>query len=425
MKKLKNIEYWPLDRLRPYARNPRTHSQDQVAQIAASIVEYGWTNPVLAASDGTVIAGHGRLEAARKLGLAAVPVLVLDHLTAAKRRAYVIADNKIALNAGWDDAMLSAELTALNVEGFDLALTGFDVGEIDRLLDGLDDGTVADTGEDVAPKPPVDAITRPGDLWLLAKHRLLCGDSTLKADVEKLLAGARPHLMVTDPPYGVEYDIAWRNETGVNVNQSPRTGKVKNDDRADWRGAWALFPGEVAYVWHSSLHSRTVVESLEACGFVVRSQIVWAKPNFAISRGDYHWQHEPCFYAVRKGGTGHWQGARDQSTVWNIGQGTEENAATVHGTQKPVECMRRPLINNSERGDSVYEPFAGSGTALVAAESIGRNCLAMEIDPRYCDVAVRRWETYTGGAASLYGDGRGFADISAERRQTMTGTNDR
>jgi len=232
---------------------------------------------------------------------------------------------------------------------------------------------------------------------LLGPHRLVCGDSTNRDDVGLLLGRARPHLMVTDPPYGVEYDPAWRNAAGVAA--TARIGKIANDDRADWREAWALFPGDVAYVWHAAIHATTVADSLLSSGFEIRAQIVWSKPRFALGRGDYHWQHGPCWYGVRKGAKGHWQGARDQSTVWSIASAGVEDTATVHGTQKPVETMRRPMINNSARGDVVYDPFAGSGTTLIAAETVGRTCLAMELDPACCDVIVARWEGFTGQRA--------------------------
>lgn len=409
------VEHWPLDRLLPYARNARTHSEDQVAQIAASMVEFGWTNPILVDAAGTVVAGHGRLLAARRLGLDAVPVVVLGHLSEAQRRAYVIADNKLALNAGWDEQMLAAELHALNGDGFDLALTGFSEAELDQLMAPLDDegDSTGQGDEDAVPEPPVEPVTRPGDLWILGDHRLLCGDATVATDVERLLASAVPHLMVTDPPYGVEYDPTWRNEAGVST--TARTGAVSNDHRADWREAWALFPGDVAYVWHAGIHAGTVAGSLTACGFAIRAQIVWAKPRLVLSRGHYHWQHEPCWYAVRDGATGHWQGARDQTTVWAIGAAGDEDAATVHGTQKPVECMRRPIVNNSAEGDAVYEPFCGSGSTLIAAETTGRRCLALELDPRYCDVIVQRWQSFTGGRAVLDGDERAFADLASGR----------
>lgn len=409
------IEQWPIERLLPYAANARTHPDDQVAQIAGSIAEFGFNVPCLVDERGVLIAGHGRLLAARRLGLAEVPVIRLGHLTDAQARAFRIADNQIALNAGWDDAMLAAEVARLKEEGIDLDLLGFGEDELDRLLDDLNGTDGGTDDEDVVPEPPVEPVTRPGDLWLLGAHRLLCGDATSADDVERLLAGAVPHLMVTDPPYGVEYDPSWRNEAGVSA--TTRTGRVSNDDRADWRDAWALFPGDVAYVWHAGVHARTVAESLEASGLMIRSQIVWAKPRFVLGRGDYHWQHEPCFYTVRKGANGHWQGARDQSTLWTIGS-SDEDAATVHGTQKPVECMRRPIVNNSRRGDLVYEPFAGSGTTIVAAESIGRACLALEIDPRYCDVIVERWQAFTGSSAILDGDRRSFADLKDGRAAT-------
>lgn len=353
-----------------------------------------------------LIAGHGRIVAAKRLGLQQVPVIRLGHLTDAQARAFRLADNRIALNAGWDEAMLAAELDRLKEDGVDLDLLGFAEDELDRLLDGFDAGAASE-GEDEVPEPPAEAVTRRGDLWLLGYHRLLCGDATVATDVQRLLDGARPHLMVTDPPYGVDYDPNWRNESGV--SSTARVGKVNNDDRADWREAWSLFPGEVAYVWHSGIHARTVAESLDACGFLIRAQVVWAKPRLVLGRGDYHWQHEPCFYAVRKGATGHWQGARDQTTLWTIATG-ENDEATEHGTQKPVECMRRPIMNNSAKRELVYEPFAGSGSTLIAAESVGRICLALEIEPRYCDVVVERWQRFTGLTAIREGDGQSIAD---------------
>ena len=407
------IEQWPLDRLLSYAANARTHPDEQVAQIAGSIAEFGFNVPCLVDERGVLVAGHGRLLAAQRLGLSQVPVIRLDHLTDAQARAYRIADNQIALNSEWDDALLSAEVARLKEDGVDLELLGFPEDELDRLLAGLDGEKGGNEDEDLVPEPPETPISRPGDLWILGRHRLLCGDATRASDVARLLGDVRPHLMVTDPPYGVDYDPSWRNEAGVSA--TTRTGRVSNDDRADWREAWAVFPGDVAYVWHAGVHARTVAESLDASGFPIRSQIIWSKSRFVLGRGDYHWQHEPCFYAVRKGATGHWQGARDQSTVWMIGGGGDEDAATVHGTQKPVECMRRPMVNNSERGDAVYEPFAGSGTTLIAAESIERRCFAMEIDPRYCDVIIERWESFTGSKAQLETDGRSFEDVRTER----------
>ncbi len=309
------IESWPLDRLRPYARNAKIHGTDQVAKIAASMAKFGWTVPCMVADDGELIAGHGRVLAAAMLGLKDVPVIRLSHLDEAERRAYRIADNKLTELGEWDEAMLRDEIAGLLAEDFDLSLLGIADEDLDALLRDPDqaEGGAVD-GEDDIPEPPVTPVSLVGDLWQLGSHRLICGDST-SADVVGLLLGdVKPLLMVTDPPYGVEYDPSWRNQAGA--AKTKRTGKVLNDDRADWREAWALFPGDVAYVWHGALHAATVAESLMAAGFNVRSQIIWAKDSLVLSRGDYHWQHEPCWYAVKKTGKGHWAGDRKQTTLW-------------------------------------------------------------------------------------------------------------
>ncbi|QQA41508.1 site-specific DNA-methyltransferase [Pelagovum pacificum] len=401
-----SIEHRPVADLVPYASNARTHSEAQVALIAGSIREFGFNNPVLVDGDSGIIAGHGRVLAARKLGLPSVPVIELAHLTEAQKRAYILADNRLTEQAGWDRELLGLELADLGDLGVDLGSLGFDGAELDALLAS---GQAQD-GEEVTPDPPTNPVSRIGDLWLLGQHRLLCGDATSKADVDRLLDGVTPHLMVTDPPYGVNYDPAWRNETGA--SKTRRTGKVANDDRADWREAWALFPGDVAYVWHGALHATTVANSLVATGFDIRSQIIWAKDRHVLSRGHYHWQHEPAWYAVR--GKGHWSGDRTQSTLWTI-PNRDQDAATVHGTQKPVECMRRPMLNNSSPGQAVYEPFSGSGSSLIAAETAGRVCYAMELDPAYVDVAVTRWQAFTGQDAKLSG-GATFTETAIERR---------
>jgi DNA modification methylase len=387
-------ESWPIERLVPYARNPRKNDE-QVERMVAAIREFGFRIPVVAKSDGTVVDGHLRLKAAHKLGLTEVPVALADELTDAQVKAFRLLANRSANWAAWDEDLLALELEELQAMAFDVNLTGFDASEIDSLLskpttDGL-------TDPDEVPETPAEPVSKPGDVWILGRHRLMCGDSTSADDVDRLLAGVRPHLMVTDPPYGVEYDPAWRNEA-LSGQKTKRTGMVLNDDRADWREAWTLFPGEVAYVWHGALHVATVAESLVACGFGIRSQIIWAKERLVLSRGHYHWMHEPCWYAVK--GKAHWSGDRKQVTIWNIpskGQDTD----TTHGTQKPVECMKRPMENNSSPGQTVYEPFSGSGTTIIAAEITGRSCLAMELNPTYVDVAVKRWEDFTGEKAGL------------------------
>ena len=403
------IEHRPVGDLIPYARNARTHSDAQVALIAGSIREFGFTNPVLVDGGNGIIAGHGRLMAAQKLGLVTVPVIELAHLSEAQKRAYILADNRLAEQAGWDSDLLALELGDLRDLGVDVMELGFEAGEIDALFRAAE----ADPREEVVPEVPDVPVSRPGDLWLLGPHRLLCGDATDAGAVERLLGGVVPHLMITDPPYGVDYDPAWRNAAGL--SETRRTGKVLNDHRADWREAWAHFPGDVAYVWHGALHATTVAESLVATGFAIRSQIIWAKERLVLSRGDYHWQHEPCWYAVRTKAKGHWSGDRKQTTLWQI-PSRDQDAATIHGTQKPVECMRRPILNNSSPGQAVYEPFSGSGTSIIAAETTGRCCHAVELDPAYVDVAVLRWQAFTGEAAVLEGTGEAFAAVQAGRQ---------
>lgn len=404
------VDYRQLVFLIPYARNARTHSDRQVAEIAASIAEFGWTNPVLVDGESGIIAGHGRVLAARKLGMDVVPVIELSGLSEAQKRAYILADNKLTLNAGWDEELLGLELGDLQALGFDLALTGFGEDEVAKLLAS---GNVGLTDPDDVSDAPAEPVSRLGDLWHLGRHRLLCGDAMSASDVAHVLAGVQPHLMVTDPPYGVSYDPAWRVRSGVGDPGNVAVGAVMNDDRADWREAWALFPGDVAYVWHGGLHAGTVADSLVASGFALRAQIIWDKDQLVLSRGDYHWSHEPCWYAVREKATGHWAGDRKQTTVWAIPK--PKRNETGHSTQKPVACMRKPIENNSSPGQAVYEPFCGSGTTLIAAEQTGRVCLAIELSAAYIDVAVERWQAFTGQQATLEGEGRTFAEVKAER----------
>lgn len=386
-----SVELRPLDAVRPYANNPR-QNDDAVEAVAESIRRFGFRQPIVVDADGVIVAGHTRFRAAQRLGLATVPVHVATDLTTDEVRAYRLADNKTAELASWDTSMLSIELDALRGAGIDWTLLGFDEEELAKLLAPA--GTEGLTDPDAVPEKPVDPMTKPGDLWLLGKHRLLCGDSTSAPDVARLLDGAVPTLMVTDPPYGVEYDPEWRMDAGLTGNTA-RMGKVMNDDRADWTEAWKLFPGDVAYVYHAGVFASTVQQSLERAGFAIRAQIIWAKDRLALSRGDYHWQHEPCWYAVREGGKGHRTDDRTQTTLWSIP--ARDDAGHGHGTQKPVECMERPVRNHL--ADTVYEPFAGSGTTLIACERTGRACIAMELDPGYCDVVVRRWEEFTGRKA--------------------------
>jgi DNA modification methylase len=405
------VEYWPIDRLIPSARNARTHSAAQVAEIAGSIRTFGFTNPLLVGEDADVVAGHGRLAAARLLGLAEVPVIPLRNLDDVERRQLMLADNRIALNAGWDAEMLKLELTELDKLGTDLKILGFSEQELAAALGAPGAGL---TPEDEVPSLGEVAISRPGDVWLLGPHRVGCGDCRDASTVSAVLAGTLPQLMVTDPPYGVEYDPEWRHRRGV--NHSAKKGKILNDEIADWAPAWGLFPGEIAYVWHGALRSSIVAESLFKSGFTIRAQIIWAKERLVMSQGDYHWQHEPCWYAVRK--KGNWTGDRKQTTLWIIPSGSQD-AETKHATQKPVECMRRPMLNNSSPGQAIYEPFLGSGTTLIAAQSCLRVCFAIEIDPLFVDLAIRRWQAFTGEPAQRESDGADFETLDHASQQTQ------
>ena len=407
------VERRPISELKLFEQNARTHSEIQVNQLAASMRQWGWTMPILCDGSGVVIAGHGRLLAAQQLGLAEAPVMVAHGWTEAQTAAYRLADNQLALNAGWNFEFLSGQLNSLQDSDFNLDLLGF--ADIEALLRGNGNWL---TDPDEAPEAPQVPVCAPGDVWLLGSHRLICGDSTESVAVSAAMNGVRPHLMVTDPPYGVNYDPDWRNRApNVGWSQSRSIGTVKNDTRSDWRDAWALFLGDVAYTWHPpGAMQANHFEALVASGFEIRMQIIWAKPHFPIGRGNYHIQHEPCWYAVRKGKTAHWTGDRSQTTLWQIanrtafkgGMNGSEDNWTGHSTQKPVECMKRPIENNSSPGQAIYDPFVGSGTTIIAAEMTGRSCHAIEINPAYCDVSIERWQNFTGKIATNEKDGREF-----------------
>jgi DNA modification methylase len=337
-------------------------------------------------------------------------------MSEAQIKAFRLSVNKVAEFAEWDIDLLKLEFADLQEQGFDLSLTGFETGEIANFLAEPTEGL---TDEDAVPEVPAVPVTVEGDVWILGRHRIACGSSTDAHTVEKVLAGVKPHLMVTDPPYGVEYDASWRGEAKnadgslLSTGVGRAKGKVENDDKADWREAWALFPGDVAYVWHADRFSHRVAESLEVCDFEMRALIIWGKNQLVIGRGHYHSQHEPCWYAVRKKATGHWAGDRKQTTLWQIAK--PQKSETGHSTQKPVECMKKPIENNSSPGQAVYEPFSGSGTTIIAAEQTGRCCYAIELNPAYVDVAVKRWQDFTGQQATLEATGQTFADLTAQR----------
>lgn len=421
------VSYRLLKSLVPYAKNSRTHSAAGIAKIAASLSAFGWTNPMLVA-DNVMIAGHARLTAALLMAENGTPIpgnedrwqgptIDLSHLSKHERAAYVIADNRLALDAGWDQELLAEELGWLSEDGFDISVAGFEEDEIASLLGGSAPGAGSDP--DDIPETPVHPVSLPGDVWLLGKHRLVCGDSTDPKVVQWAIFGITPLLCVTDPPYGVAYDAAdrgkARNADGklLSVGMKRAVGKVQNDERANWREAFDLFPGDVAYVWHAAINPGAAQQMLEDAGFEIRMQIIWAKSNFVVSRGHYHMQHEPAFYAVRKGKTANWKGNRKQSTLWQIEKAPKN--MTGHSTEKPVECMLKPIENNSSPGQAVYDPFVGSGTTIIAAEISGRQCLAIEIDPGHCDVAVKRWQNYAVAIAIHEESGKTFEEMALER----------
>jgi len=405
------IEHWLIEKLIPYARNPRTHSDAQIAQIAGSIAEFGFNNPILVDTKAGIIAGHGRLLAARKLQLKEVPVIVLDHLTETQKRAYILADNRLALNAGWDEDLLRVELAALQEEDFSLELIGFDDEELARLL-AAQDAAEGLTDEDAIPDLPQTATSLTGDLWLLGNHKLLVGDATNQTDVSQLMAGDAADLVFTDPPYNVDYEGYTEDRLKIKGDRMSDI-EFKQFMEAAFRSCrTASKPGASLYVCHSSCWQREFQNALEAAGFEVRCQIIWAKNTFAWGFGRYKFQHEPLFYAHVAGHKDPWYGDKSQSTLW---QENKPAANRIHPTAKPVELIERALLNSSKAGDLVADLFGGSGSTLIASERRGRKALLMEIDPKYADCIVRRWEEYTGKQAVLDGDGRTFAEVARER----------
>ncbi|MFM8865612.1 MAG: site-specific DNA-methyltransferase [Limnohabitans sp.] len=401
------LEHWPIERLLPYIRNARTHSEAQIAQIAASIAEFGFTAPILAGSDGVIVAGHGRLAAARKLGLASVPVVVLEHLTPTQRRALVIADNKIAENAGWDEELLRLELADLQEADFDLALTGFDADELLEIMAGEESTTEGNTDEDAAPEVPVTPVSKPGDVWIMGQHRLLCGDSTDAASYDTLLGNERVAMIFQDPPYNVDYANTAKDKLrGTNR-------PILNDNLGDgfqdfllaaFKPALARCNGAV-YVAMSSSELDTLQSAFRAAGGKWSTFIIWAKNTFTLGRSDYQRQYEPILYGWPEGATRHWCGDRDQGDVWHF---NKPRVNDLHPTMKPVELVERAIRNSSRPGDVVLDPFGGSGTTLIAAERAGRKARLIELDPKYADVIVRRWQDWTGQQATHEADGVAF-----------------
>lgn len=371
------IEILPIISITPYARNPRRNEGVPVSKVKASLKEFGWQQPIVVDKDMTIVVGHTRYLAALELGMTEVPVHIADKLTPNQIRAYRIADNKTATFSDWDMDLLALEFDDLKAEGFDLDLTGFDADE----LAGIDLNSEPESEGDTEPQTDrADELREQwgvevGDLWALGDHRLLCGDSTKAEDVGRVLGDDKPHLMVTDPPYGVEY--------------SNSKGMVTNDDNFDWTKTWSLFDGNIAYIWHGERTALDFGLQIRDAGFDIRSRLIWVKPSITMGRGHYHFQHEGAWYAVRKGGTSAWIGDHSQSTVLKI-----DREDGNHPTVKPLECMARPIRNHDS--EFVYEPFSGSGTTIIACENLKRKCRAIEISPGYVGVTLQRWADHTG-----------------------------
>lgn len=398
----------------PYARNSRTHSQQQVDKIAASIREFGFLNPIIIDGENGIVAGHGRVLAAQKLGLKDLPCIEAAHLTEAQKRAYVIADNRLALDAGWDNELLKVELQDLDAQGFDLTLTGFNLDEIGALLEEPTEGL---TDPDDIPEVPADPVTVLGDVWVLGKHRIVCGDSTSIDDMEKLTGGNLVDMWLTDPPYNVAYEGKTKDALTIQ-NDSMDDGSFRQFLCDAYTAADAVMkPGAVFYIWHADSEGYNFRGAAFDAGWKVRQCLIWKKSTMVMGRQDYQWKHEPCLYGW-KDGAGHlWAADRKQTTILEFDKPSRNGE---HPTMKPVALFEYQMLNNTKGGDLVLDSFGGSGTTLIAAEKNGRVAYLMELDPRYVDVAVKRWQDFTGQTATLEGDGRTFAELKAERHVPRT-----
>jgi site-specific DNA-methyltransferase (adenine-specific) len=387
----------------PYAANSRTHSDAQVAQIAASIKEFGWTNPILIDDDNTIIAGHGRLLAARKLGLEEVPAIILDHLTKAQQRALVIADNQLALNAGWDMDMLKAEIEDLSLENFNLELLGFDDDFLDGLLETAPSGGMTD--EDAVPEVPETPKTVLGDVWVLGNHRLMCGDSTSIDALEKLTEGNLVDMWLTDPPYNVAYEGKTKDALTIQ-NDSMTDDSFRTFLRDAYVAADAVMkPGAVFYIWHADSEGYNFRGAAHDAGWKVRQCLIWKKSTMVMGRQDYHWKHEPCLYGWKEGAAHLWATDRKQTTILEFNKPSRNGE---HPTMKPVELFEYQMLNNTKGADMVLDSFGGSGTTIIAAEKHGRYGRLMELDPKYCDVIIKRWQEFTGKEAVHAETGEAF-----------------
>jgi len=403
----------PLEQIIPYARNPR-HNDEAVATVAASIAEFGWRQPIVVDEEKVILAGHTRLLAARQLGLKTVPVHIAAGLSEAQAQAFRIMDNRSGENAEWADDLLSLEIKDLLDADYNLELTGFNKGELTNLLDSLNENTVAQENEDDIPEPSEEPVSRQGDLWVLGQHRLLCGDATDAAAVERLLDGERANLCFCDPPYNVDY------AGGVGAEQAGKGRRIKNDALGD---AFGQFLTDVCvlinqhtdgavYICMSSSELHTLQTAFKKAGGHWSTFVIWAKDRFTLGRSDYQRQYEPILYGWPENAKRHWCGDRDQGDVWQI---TRPHKNDLHPTMKPVALVERTIRNSSQRGALVFDPFGGSGTTMIAAEATERRAALLELDPKYVDVIVRRWQEFTGQTATLEDTGQTFEELRSAR----------
>ena len=413
-----NEQNWPADKVErrsigsiiPYARNSRTHSDEQVAQIAASINEWGFTNPILVDIDGEIIAGHGRLLAAQKLGLKEVPCITAVGWSDAQKKAYVIADNKLALNAGWDNDMLAVEFGELKELDFNLDLIGFDPDELANIL--KEPETEGLTDEDSVPEVPEVPVTVEGDVWLLGRHRLMCGDSTSVEHLEKLCQSQLVDMWLTDPPYNVAYEGGTKEKLTIQ-NDSMSNDAFRQFLRDAYFAADAVMKnGAVFYIWHADSEGYNFRGAAADIGWPIRQCLIWKKSSFVMGRQDYHWMHEPCLYGWKEGASHLWASDRKQTTILEFAKPSRNGE---HPTMKPVELFEYQMLNNTKGSDLVLDSFAGSGTTAIACEKHGRMARLMELDPKYCDVIIKRWQEFTGKSAVNEQSEQTFAEMQESR----------
>ncbi len=378
--------------LMKHPKNPRQINKDQVERLSQNMDKFGLIDKPIVNRDNMIIGGHQRIAILKKKKIKTVQCWIPEYQLSQDE----VDELCISLNlhqGAWDWDIMANEWEPLDLlkYGFSEEQLLGEAKEIEEILGNDAPEDEIEVGKDET------ATTKLGDLYELGEHRLICGDSTLPEYVDKVMDKYEPILMVTDPPYGVNYDASWREKAGKGCKSK---GKVMNDDKADWSITYSLFHGSIAYIWHAGKYSPEIAKNLENCEFEIISQIIWAKQNFALSRGDYHWKHEPCWYAVKKGHNHNWKGDRKQTTVWDIaslncfGKSKDEDERTDHSTQKPLECMAKPIQNHTDKGDWVYDPFLGSGTTLIAAERLGRKCIGIELSPAYCDMIVKRYQNF-------------------------------